>query len=108
MKNSELQTCVLGSVSTNCYLLKNKKNRGTSDRGSGGSCTGNLFSRIREMQGEACCNFFLTHGHYDHILAVEDVKKKIYQIPVYACEKKQGLFWILPQICPDTETAPVP
>ena len=64
------------------------------------------FSRIREMQAKPAA-IFLTHGHYDHILAVEDVKKE-YQIPVYACEKKQGLFWILPQICPDTETAPVP
>lgn len=31
----------------------------------------------------------MTHGHYDHILAVEDVKKE-YQIPVYACEKESG------------------
>ena len=84
MKNSELQTCVLGSVSTNCYLLKNK-NTGELLIVDPADHAQEIFSRIREMQAKPAA-ILLTHGHYDHILAVEDVKKE-YQIPVYACEK---------------------
>lgn len=87
MKNSELQTCVLGSVSTNCYLLKNK-NTGELLIVDPADHAQEIFSRIREMQAKPAA-ILLTHGHYDHILAVEDVKKE-YQIPVYACEKEAG------------------
>lgn len=87
MKNSELQTCVLGSVSTNCYLLKNK-NTGDLLIVDPADHAQEIFSRIREMQAKPAA-ILLTHGHYDHILAVEDVKKE-YQIPVYACEKEAG------------------
>ena len=87
MKNADLQKCILGSVSTNCYLLKNKE-------------TGELLiidpadhaeiisSKIKEMQAEPKA-ILLTHGHYDHILAAEDLRKEL-QIPVYACEKETG------------------
>ena len=63
MKKADLQKCILGSVSTNCYLLKNKE-------------TGELLiidpadqpeaisSKIKEMQAEPKA-ILLTHGHYD-------------------------------------------
>lgn len=87
MKNSELQTCVLGSVSTNCYLLKNK-NTGEVLIVDPADQAQEIFSKVKEMQAKPAA-VLLTHGHYDHILAVEDVKKE-YQIPVYACEKESG------------------
>lgn len=87
MKNSELQTCVLGSVSTNCYLLKNK-NTGELLIVDPADHAQAIISRIKEMQAKPSA-VLLTHGHYDHILAVEDVKKE-YQIPIYACEKEAG------------------
>ena len=87
MKKADLQKCILGSVSTNCYLLKNKE-------------TGELLiidpadqpeaisSKIKEMQAEPKA-ILLTHGHYDHILAAEELRKE-FQIPLYACEKETG------------------
>lgn len=87
MKNADLQKCILGSVSTNCYLLKNKQTGEVLiiDPADNSEV---ISSKIKEMQAEPVA-ILLTHGHYDHILAVEDIRKK-YQIPVYACEKEAG------------------
>ena len=56
MKNSELQTCVLGSVSTNCYLLKNK-NTGELLIVDPADHAQEIFSN-KGNAGEACCNSF--------------------------------------------------
>lgn len=85
MKNSELQTLVLGSVSTNCYLLKNKETAellivDPADHPEV------ISSKIKELQAKPVA-ILLTHGHYDHILAAEEIRKE-YGIPVYACEKE--------------------
>ena len=32
----------------------------------------------------------LTHGHFDHIMAVEAVKEK-YNIPIYACRQEEEM-----------------
>lgn len=85
MKNSELQTLVLGSVSTNCYLLKNKETAellivDPADHPEV------ISSKIKELQAKPVA-ILLTHGHYDHILAAEEIRKA-YGIPVYACEKE--------------------
>lgn len=85
MKNLELQKCILGPVMTNCYFLKNKETDellivDPADQAPV------IFDKVKEMQAKPV-GILLTHGHYDHILAAEDVKKE-YGIPVYASARE--------------------
>ena len=86
MKKLELQKCIVGSVSTNCYLLKNKET-GEMLIIDPGDNAGKIEQKILEMQGKPMA-ILLTHGHFDHILAAEEIKKK-YNIPIYADQKEE-------------------
>jgi glyoxylase-like metal-dependent hydrolase (beta-lactamase superfamily II) len=88
MAKLELQKCILGSVFTNCYFLKNTETKEILivDPGDEPDKIAGMISR---MEGTAA-GILLTHGHFDHILAVEAVKQK-YQIPVYACRQEAEL-----------------
>lgn len=88
MSKLELQQCVLGMVFTNCYLIKNKET-GEMLIVDPADAPERIFAKVAELGGKPV-GILLTHGHYDHILAVEDVKKK-YGISVYACSMEQKL-----------------
>lgn len=86
MKKLELQKCIVGNVSTNCYLLKNKET-GEMLIIDPGDNAGKIEQKILEMQGKPMA-ILLTHGHFDHILAAEEIRKK-YNIPIYADQKEE-------------------
>ena len=86
MKKLELQKCIVGSVSTNCYLLKNKET-GEMLIIDPGDNAGKIEQKILEMQGKPIA-ILLTHGHFDHILAAEEIRKK-YNVPIYADRKEE-------------------
>ena len=88
MKNLDLQKCILGPVSTNCYFLKNKTT-GELIIIDAADCADRIFAKIEEMQAKPVA-ILLTHGHFDHILAVQEVREK-YQIPVYACRQEEEM-----------------
>lgn len=86
MKKAMIEQQVLGMVSTNVWFLKNNE-------------TGELLiidpaaqaDRIEQkvqMMGGKPVAVLLTHGHFDHIMAVEEVRKR-WEIPVYALEKEK-------------------
>lgn len=88
MAKLELQKCVLGQVFTNCYFLKNKEN-GELLIVDPADYPEKIIRKVREMEAKPA-GILLTHGHYDHILAVEDIKAQ-YDVPVYACQKEADL-----------------
>lgn len=85
MNNLELQKCILGPVMTNCYFLKNRET-GEMLIVDPGDSPDTVIAKVREMQGTPV-GILLTHGHFDHILAVEEVKKE-FGVSVYAWEKE--------------------
>ena len=45
--------------------------------------------KVSEMQGKPV-GILLTHGHFDHIMAADEVRKK-YNIPIYACRQEEEM-----------------
>ena len=76
----------MGVCATNCYFLY--REGGTKavvvDPAENGAGIFKLLSE-KDFTVEA---ILLTHGHFDHILAAEEIKKK-YNIPIYACAKEE-------------------
>lgn len=81
MRDFRIKTCVLGGVSTNCYIIYRE---GTDravivDPADNGAY---LLNKCRELGVEPEA-ILLTHGHFDHILAVEDIRRA-FRCKVYA------------------------
>lgn len=93
MEELTLKRCVLGAVSTNCYLVYRKEEgEGALKPGviiDPGDNAPFILNQCREMKirPEA---ILLTHGHFDHILAAEDVRRT-FHIPILANEKEMEL-----------------
>lgn len=80
---------IVGNVSTNCYFVENEE---THDLIliDPGDRPFDIQNRIEDMG----CNpvaILLTHGHFDHILAVNALKDLYPQIKVYACTAEKDL-----------------
>lgn len=88
MKQMKVGQCRVGMVRTNCYGLLNTKTNEMILVDPGDSP--DAIASMAEQMGGRPVAIFLTHGHYDHILAMEAVKEK-YQIPVYACKEEEEL-----------------
>lgn len=79
--NIEIKMMVLGPVQTNCFFLINEDTKelliiDPADRAQG------IIDWI-QSEGLKPVAILLTHGHFDHIMAVEGLRKE-YQIPMYA------------------------
>ena len=87
MGRLDLQKCIVGSVFTNCYFLKNKET-GEMLIIDPGDNAEKIEQKILEMQGKPVA-ILLTHGHFDHIGALAGVKKEYPEIRVYAAAEEK-------------------
>lgn len=89
MSDLRIETCVLGAVSTNCYIIY-QKGKGSAvivDPADNGAY---LLNRCRELGTEPEA-ILLTHGHFDHILAVDDIRRAFPQCRLYAGAAEEGM-----------------
>lgn len=84
--NIQIYQIVVGPVHTNCYVfhLNDSKNCILVDPGEDVDKIKELIDR-KELKPEA---ILLTHGHFDHIMAVNELTAS-YRCPVYACDKEE-------------------
>lgn len=77
---------IVGPVCTNCYLLINQQRQELLIIDPGEQA--DLLERQIEKSGATPVAILLTHGHFDHAMAAQELQEK-YQIPVYAHEAEQ-------------------
>jgi len=80
----KIKTLPLGQMSTNCYVVSDENNTCAIF-----DCDGNGLDLIQYLEKNQLkpTHILLTHGHFDHIGAVETIKEK-YGCPVYAGAKE--------------------
>ena len=88
MGKLELQQMVLGPVYTNCYFLKNKET-GEALIVDPADSPKRIFQKVEDM-GAKPVGILLTHGHFDHVTAMEELRRDR-GVPVYACEQEQAV-----------------
>ncbi len=81
----EIKNVLVSEAYTNCYLVKNEENEEGFIIDPGGSAL--KISRCVEQMGMTPKAILLTHGHFDHIGAVDELRER-YDIKVYVSEEE--------------------
>ena len=81
----EVKVLQVGPIGTNCYILEDEKARAAAIIDPGDEA-GRILPVI-EDDGVDVKYILLTHGHFDHIMAAEELKKE-WGIKICACEKE--------------------
>lgn len=68
----KVETLVVGFIDTNCYIAHDGKNAVVIDPGADAE---RILAKAEEL-GVAISHIFLTHAHFDHVLAVSEIIKK--------------------------------
>lgn len=76
----------VGPLATNCYLVSNKKSILIIDPGDDHEL---IYSEVKKMDKNPAA-ILATHGHFDHLLAVNELKLAL-DIPFYLHKKDEEL-----------------
>jgi len=88
MGQIEIKSMTLGMVATNCYLIINKETKEALLVDPADNAL--RISNVIEENGCTLKAILLTHGHFDHIMALNELKKR-YNVPVYAHEEEEDV-----------------
>lgn len=84
----KIENFVIGIVGTNCYVVQNEDTR-ECFLVDPAACPAKLLNYIKEHELKPTA-ILLTHGHFDHIMGVDDLLKE-FQIPVYAHKAEEAM-----------------
>ena len=81
----------LGEMETNCYVLGNSETKEAYVFDPGAEPEAVL--RLLQQERLEFSGIILTHGHFDHILAVDELVAEVGpQLPIYAGEEEKEVF----------------
>lgn len=84
-----LQCKQVGNLGTNCYILCNKDTKEAVIIDPGAE--GYLIRDVLEADGMRPVAILLTHGHYDHIGGLQDLKASFHSLKVYASYEERTI-----------------
>ena len=89
MADMKIYALEVGMIRTNCYLILNEESHEMIivDPGDDADL---ICEKIRQLDGRPAA-IFLTHGHYDHILGVNDLRAAYPEIEVFIGEKDAAM-----------------
>lgn len=88
MEQMVIQSLILRPVGTNCLLVMNKETKEMLITDPGDDAAA-IMEGVTRFGGNPVA-VLLTHGHYDHIMAVEEVRD-MFDVPVYAYGDEQEI-----------------
>lgn len=86
MPDLAVKHMIVGAVATNCYLAENTKTKEALIIDPGDNAPG--IAKIIKSDGVTPVAILLTHGHFDHAMAAEEVANE-YGIEIYAHEAER-------------------
>ena len=85
-----IEQLVVGPIETNCYLLRDGEDGREAVIVDPGDDAGEIAGALEELRALPQA-ILLTHGHYDHILAVNELKKRYPDCLVYIGEHERAM-----------------